>query len=192
MTPMNAAKKHAPTTDSANERDAIAMLMADHKKVRNIFNQFEKLKERGGSDEDKAALAQQACDELKVHAQIEEELFYPTAREAIDDDYLMDEAAVEHESISELVEQIEAMQPDDERYDTTVSFLGELVEHHVSEEEEEMFPAFEKTNVDTTALAAEMFERKKALMVENGLVDEREKEVAQPAAEAKRSADRKR
>jgi len=167
---MNTAKK--PASKSMAEHDAITMLKADHDKVKDLFKQFEELMDQDGAAEQKEALAVQVCNELKIHAQIEEEIFYPTVRAAIDDDELMDEADVEHEAVTELIEQIEAMRPGDELYDAKVVVLGEQVEHHATEEEEEMFPMVKKAKVDTAALGAEMFERKRELMAEMGMADE--------------------
>lgn len=168
---MNASSKPRAHAKAAQKHDAIAMLTADHKKVKGIFKQYEKLKAQDGSDEDKAALAQEVCNELKVHAQLEEEIFYPAAREAIDEDDLMDEAIVEHAGAKELIEQLEAMDPQDDLYDAKVTVLGELIDHHATEEEEEMFPKVVKAKVDTAALGEKMAERKMELMEDLDMPD---------------------
>lgn len=152
--------------------DAIAMLIADHKKVKGIFKRYEKLKAQDDVDEEKGRLAQQVCDALKVHTQVEEEILYPAARDVLDADDLMDEADVEHASAKELIEQIEAMRPGDDHYDAKVTVLGELIEHHVKEEEGEMFPKIKKAKLDTAALGAEMRERKTELMDELGVSED--------------------
>jgi hemerythrin superfamily protein len=152
----------------AQEHDAIAMLTTDHKKVKKLFSDFDDLKE-DGSDEDKIAIVKQICDELKVHTEIEEEIFYPAVRKAIDDGDLMDEALVEHAGAKELIAQLEEASPDDDLYDAKVTVLGEQIEHHVEEEEGEMFPKAKTSKVDTKALGARMFERKAALMAKLGL-----------------------
>jgi hemerythrin superfamily protein len=151
---------------SQPQQDAIAMLMADHKKVKTLFAQFEKLKE-GGSDEDKSALVEQICNELKVHAAIEEEIFYPAVREAIEDADLMDEALVEHAGAKELIAQLEEASPQDDLYDAKVTVLGEQIEHHVKEEEGDMFPKAKKAKVDTEALGEAMMQRKGDLLADS-------------------------
>jgi hemerythrin superfamily protein len=152
----------------APEQDAIAMLMADHKKVKKLFSNFDKLKEEG-SDVDKSALVEQICNELKIHTELEEEIFYPAVRKAIDDSDLMDEALVEHAGAKDLIAQLEDASPDDDLYDAKVTVLGEQINHHVKEEEGEMFPKAKKAKVDTGALGATMLKRKMALMEKMGL-----------------------
>ena len=154
---------------SAKQDDAIAILTADHKKVQQLFKQFEKIKEEDGAEEEMAELANQICMELTVHTQIEEEVFYPACREAIEEGDLLDEAEVEHASAKDLIAQIESMQPGDELFAAKVTVLGEYVNHHIEEEEEEMFPKVKKAKVDTEALGQEMMELKEELQSEIGL-----------------------
>jgi hemerythrin superfamily protein len=156
---------------SANEtdtQDAVAMLTADHKQVKKLFGEFDKLKEEG-SDEDKSAVVEQICNELKIHTELEEEIFYPAVRNAIDDSDLMDEALVEHAGAKELIAQLEEASPDDDLYDAKVTVLGEQIEHHVKEEEGNMFPKARKAKVDTKTLGATMLKRKMALMETMGM-----------------------
>lgn len=167
---MTTASKPAPKRMA--EHDAITMLKADHDKVKDLFKQFEELMDDEGTEQQKAAIAEQVCTALKIHAQLEEEIFYPAVRAAIDDDELLDEASVEHEAVKELIEQIEAVRPSDDLYDAKVIVLGEQVEHHVLEEEGEMFPMVKKAKVDTVALGIEMQERKRELMAEMGITEE--------------------
>jgi hemerythrin superfamily protein len=169
-------------------QDAIAMLMADHKKVKKLFSDFNKLKEEG-SDEDKSAIVYQICNELKIHTELEEEIFYPAVRKAIDDSDLMDEALVEHAGAKDLIAQLEDASPDDDLYDAKVSVLGEQIDHHVKEEEGEMFPKAKKAKVDTDALGATMLKRKIALMVKMGMNaenDDSDDAEARPTRAAKR------
>jgi hemerythrin superfamily protein len=142
--------------------NAINMLTEDHAKVRKMFKQFEKMKE--GDDAEKAELVRQICTELTVHAQIEEEIFYPAAREAIDESDLLDEAEVEHASAKQLISELDGMQPGDELYDAKVTVLGEYVEHHVKEEEKEIFPKVKKAKLDMEEMAEQMEERKGQLL----------------------------
>ena len=177
--------KSAPSTHAAGE-DAIASLMADHKRVKALFKEFEEMKEEG-DDDDKAELVRQICGELTVHATIEEEIFYPAVRESIEDEDLMDEALVEHAGAKDLISQLEGMKPGDELYDAKVTVLGEQIEHHVKEEEGEMFVQAKTAKVDTAALGQEMAQRRVELMAELGLdtadddgdVEDEEEEAAE-------------
>jgi hemerythrin superfamily protein len=153
---------------SSQAQDAIDLLTADHKKVKKLFADFDRLKEEG-SDEDKSAIVDQICDELKIHTELEEEIFYPAVRKAIDDSGLMDEALVEHAGAKDLIAQLEDASPDDDLYDAKVTVLGEQINHHVKEEEGEMFPKAKKAKVDTEALGATMLKRKIALMGKMGI-----------------------
>jgi hemerythrin superfamily protein len=141
--------------------DAIALLKADHKKVKGLFRQFKKVKKSGEGD--KAALVAEICAELRTHAQIEEEIFYPAVRAQIDDADLMDEALVEHAGAKDLIAQLESMSPGDDLYDAKVTVLGEEIDHHVKEEEGSMFPKAKRAKVDTKMLGEELAERKSAI-----------------------------
>ena len=101
---------------------------------------------------------------MKVHAQIEEEIFYPQAREATKDNDLIDEALVEHATVKKLIGEIEAMEVNEELYDAKMRVLGEMVKHHINEEEEELFPELAK--MDLNAVGKEIAERKEELMSE--------------------------
>ena len=159
------------STDRIQAQDAIAMLTADHKKVKKLFADFDKLKD-AGSDEDKASIVDQICNELKIHTELEEEIFYPAVRKAIDDGDLMDEALVEHAGAKDLIAQLEDARPEDDLYDAKVTVLGEQIQHHVKEEEGDMFPKAKKAKVDTEALGATMLKRKITLMKKMGMNDE--------------------
>jgi len=173
-------------SSSSQAQDAIAMLTADHKKVKKLFADFDKLKEKG-SDEDKSAIVDHICDELKIHTELEEEIFYPAVRKAIDDSDLMDEALVEHAGAKDLIAQLEDASPDDDLYDAKVTVLGEQINHHVKEEEGDMFPKAMKAKVDTEALGATMLKRKMALMDEMGVnAEDDDEEDAKPIRAAKR------
>ena len=151
---------------AARGQDAIKLLKTDHDDVADLFGQYEKVKNRDESK--KADLIDQICTALSLHAQIEEEIFYPAARNALEEDgeELLDEAEVEHGSIKSLVEQLEIMSPDDELCNSTVKVLSEYVEHHVKEEEGKIFPMLKKTDLDLDALGEELSERKAELMAE--------------------------
>lgn len=141
--------------------DAVGLLTKDHKDVKTMFEQFEGLTDR--SKASKKKLADQICNALTVHTQLEEKIFYPAVRKAINDEAMMDEALVEHASAKELIAQIEGMQADDDLYDAKVKVLSEQIEHHVREEEDEMFPKVRKTSLDLNALAEEMMALKQQI-----------------------------
>ena len=143
-------------------QDAIELLTADHEKVKGLFEQFEKLSDR--SKVNKKKLADQICLELTVHAQVEEEIFYPAMREATADADMLDEAIVEHASARDLIAQIREMDPGDDLYDAKVKVLSEQIEHHVGEEEEEMFKKARAAKLDLAALGKEMAMRKDELL----------------------------
>jgi hemerythrin-like domain-containing protein len=145
-------------------QEAIKMLKDDHDRVEKSFKEFEKLDRE--DTETLRQLVATTCEELKVHTTLEEEIFYPAVREAIDDEDIMNEAAVEHETAKMLIEQLENMQPDDPNFHATFTVLGEYVRHHVKEEEGEMFPAAKKADLDFEDLAGRMKARKDELMGE--------------------------
>jgi hemerythrin superfamily protein len=144
---------------------AIDMLKEDHDKVEKAFKEFEKM-DRSDSDTCRE-LVQTVCEDLKTHTTLEEEIFYPALREALDDEDLMNEAAVEHETAKMLIEQLENMEPDDPNYFATFTVLGEYVMHHVKEEEGEMFPEAKKAkDLDLEELGERMRSRKEELTAE--------------------------
>lgn len=151
---------------------AIELLMSDHRKVEMLFDQYEEEKE--GDEETRRQLAQQICGELTVHAQVEEELFYPWVRENLDEEKmeLIEEAEVEHQSAKDLIAQIEAADEIDEAYDARVKVLGEYVKHHVEEEENEMFKEVRDMKEELDELGQAMAARKSELMEEMGLAEE--------------------
>jgi hypothetical protein len=160
-----AARAHArsqarPSKSAPAGRDAIAQLEADHREVDGYFEQYEALT----SDSEKKALANKICLALKVHTQIEEELFYPPARKETGDGDLLDEAVVEHAGAKNLIAEIEAMMPGQPLYDAKVKVLGEQVRHHIEEEETELFPEVRETDIDLEALGSKLATRKAELM----------------------------
>jgi hemerythrin-like domain-containing protein len=151
------------TTSRSTKKDAIKLLTEDHNKVKKMFKEFEKLSKKN-DEEGKEELATQICKELTVHAQLEEEIFYPAVREAIEDDDLMNEAMVEHASAKDLIAQIQSMAASDPMYDAVVTVLGEYINHHIEEEQNEMFPKAQKSDMDLEELGLEMAERKEVLL----------------------------
>ena len=158
-TTKTAVKRASP----ASRKDALALLMADHKEARAMFREYKRLIKSGASDEKRREVAERVCHALTAHAQIEEEIFYPAAREAGIKRDVMDEAAVEHQSAKSLISQIKSMSPADRIYDAKVSVLSEFIDHHVEEEESQMFRLCRKSSMDLQALGEEMAARKAEL-----------------------------
>ena len=154
----------------AQATGAVEILREQHDKVKKAFKQFEKLDRE--DTEAQQQLVQTVCEDLKLHTTLEEELFYPAAREAIDDEDLLNEAQVEHETAKMLIEQLENMSGDDPNFHATFTVLGEYVLHHVKEEEGEMFPQVQETDLDLEELGTRMRSRMQELM---GEIEEEEK-----------------
>jgi hemerythrin superfamily protein len=140
------------------------MLREDHTRVSGLFSKYKKLMNSGGAQA-KQVLVREICSELKVHTSLEEEIFYPAVRAALDEAGrdLLDEAEVEHASAKDLIAQLESASPSDQLYDAKVTVLGEYIKHHVKEEQEEMFPKCRKARMDLKAIGAQMRARKKEL-----------------------------
>jgi len=165
--------KKSASAGKADAADAFELLKADHREVEKMHKQYEKLVKDEADADQRGELAARICMALTVHATVEEEVFYPPVRAAIDDDDIMDHADVEHDSAKDLIAQIEAMDPDDSHYDAKVTVLCEYVAHHVKEEEEEMFPKARKAkDLDFDALGAEMTARKAELEAEYAEMEE--------------------
>jgi hemerythrin superfamily protein len=144
--------------------DAIGLLKADHRQVEDWFEQFEKSR----SDDKKADLARKICLALKVHTQIEEEIFYPAFFEATSDEDLHHEAIIEHDGAKKLIAEIESLGPSDEYFDARVSVLSEMIKHHVKEEEQRggMFAEAKDSAMDLVALGEQLSARKQELMAQ--------------------------
>ena len=158
--------KTARRTGSGSTRDAIALLKADHRQVEGWFAQFKKAKKI----ERKGKLATQICEALTVHMRIEEEIFYPAFIVATQDMDLHHEAEVEHAGAKRLIDEIEAMRPEDEYYDAKVKVLSEMIKHHVKEEEQPggMFAEARKADMDLEDMGRRMTARKKDLQARDG------------------------
>ena len=157
----NKSSKESRVAPSAEAgADAIAILETDHREVEQLFEQFE----AAAGDSIKRDLAISICVALKVHARLEEELFYPAAYEVLGDKSLIEEAHVEHASAKDLIAQIEAGAPGEAFYDARVKVLAEYIDHHVAEEEKEIFPQCRRSKMDLAGLGAIMALRKQELM----------------------------
>lgn len=154
--------KNMPKSDEGV--DAISLLIEDHENVKAMFEQYEALGDRALVT--KKRLATQICTELTKHATAEEEIFYPAVRAAgKDKDDLVDEAIVEHASAKELIAQIMDMESTEDLFDAKVKVLSELIDHHVQEEEDEMFPKARKAGLDLELLGQQIAERKAQITV---------------------------
>ncbi|HEX8900529.1 hemerythrin domain-containing protein [Vitreimonas sp.] len=159
-TPQTQSRKSARKTEAAP--DAITLLKNDHREVEGWFDEFEET----NSGAKKGKLARQICIALKVHTQIEEEIFYPACRAAGVEDDMMDEADVEHDGAKKLIDEIEAGKPGDDHWDARVKVLSEMIKHHVKEEEQRdgMFAKAKKADLDLEELGAQLQARKEELM----------------------------
>jgi hemerythrin superfamily protein len=159
---MTAAQKKSVDVKNLKPQEAIALLKADHKAVSMLFEQYETAK----SSTQKKVIVAKICTELTVHAQIEEEIFYPQVKAALKDKELIPEAIVEHATLKDLIAQIENAEPDGEMYDAKVKVLGEYVNHHVEEEHTEIFPKAKAAKLDMYALGEKLTQRKEELMAQ--------------------------
>lgn len=150
------------SNNSARGQDATSLLRADHKLVSQLFASYE----RARSPSKKQQLVDQICMELTVHAQVEEEIFYPAVKQALKDKELVPEAMVEHATLKALIAQVEGIEPDGEMFDARLQVLSEYVKHHVKEEQDEMFPKAKATSLDMKEVGAEILARKKILLAE--------------------------
>jgi hemerythrin superfamily protein len=152
-------------------KDACDLLDADHRAVQKLFKEYEALTSSRARNaaQKKMDLAHEICTQLTVHAQIEEEIFYPALREVLKDTSPLDEADVEHQGAKDLIAQIQEMPDADDMFDARVKVLGEYVNHHVKEEKNEIFPkARSARKLDLMAMREELEARKEELLAEMG------------------------
>jgi hemerythrin superfamily protein len=149
-------------TKTTGPQDAIELLTSQHREVEQMFKQFEEMGDRAKSSKKK--ITDKICSALIMHTTIEEEIFYPAVREASKDtEDMVDEAVVEHAAAKDLISQLQEMDPEDDLYDAKVKVLSEQIEHHVEEEEKEMFPKVRKIGLDLASLGEEMADRRDEL-----------------------------
>ena len=148
--------------DAVKAKDAIALLKADHEAVSQLFAEYGKTH----SITNKKALVAEICTALSIHAQVEEEIFYPAVKLALKDKHMVPEAMVEQASLKRLIGQLEGVEPDGEMYDARVKVLSEYVTHHVKEEHTEMFPKAKASSLDMMELGARMAARKAELLAD--------------------------
>ncbi len=164
-TATKSAAKSSSKSSSSSHEDAVSLLTDDHKKVKKLFKTYEQASKKDDV-EGKVEIAHKIFEELTIHTMLEEEIFYPAARAAIKDDDLLNEATVEHDTAKDLIAQLEGMDGDDPMYDAKMTVLSEYIDHHVEEEETEMFPKAKKSKMDLDDLGAQMVERKEELIAE--------------------------
>lgn len=165
MTDTHTTNTHSVT---ATETDVISLLKADHEKVSILFADFEK----ADTNAEKKKLVGEICVELQMHTQLEEEIFYPAFKAANNDKLLVPEATVEHETIIDLIQQLEGAEPNGESYDAKVKVLSEYVKHHVKEEHSEMFISEKTDALDLSELGTLMIERKADLLADRNSQEE--------------------
>ncbi len=174
ITAENSSTKGAGPSGTGNALiDGIELLIRDHKEVKTLFKQYDELVEGNSNVDERERLAEKICVKLRAHTSVEEELFYPAARDALAvDAELVDEAEVEHASAKELIAQIQSSSATNDRlFDAKVKVLGEYVDHHVREEEGEMFPKVKESGLDLGVLGQQMAERKEELLKQLGGAD---------------------
>jgi len=161
-----ASRKIPKTSPKASApKDALALLKSDHAAVTELFAKYEAAKK----DDQKNSLAQKICNELKIHAAIEEEIFYPELRAAANDeevDSMLNEADVEHDGAKKLIAEIEASDASNEKFDAQVKVLGEYIKHHVKEEQSEIFPKARSSGLDLKEMGMRLMTRKLELKVD--------------------------
>jgi hemerythrin superfamily protein len=150
--------------------DALMLLREDHQDVQELFDAYRDAVETSADDGRRRELAGEICALLEIHALIEEELFYPAARDALADaDLLLDRAEVAHAAAKDLIDQLLAMDPDDASYDAKVLVLGDYVALHIREEEDEIFPRIETSEIDLDELGTELQARRAELEQDSDL-----------------------
>jgi len=158
---MATSKKATRKSTTARPQEATAMLRADHKVVSALFEQYATSRAQGKKKE----IVARICLELTVHAQLEEEIFYPAFKQALKDKQLEPEARVEHATLKDLIAQVKDIEPDGEMFDAKIKVLSEYVKHHVKEEQNEMFlKAKASKKLDLIAIGAQMAARKEQLL----------------------------
>jgi hemerythrin superfamily protein len=146
----------------SSPNDAIDQLKADHQKVKKLFNQFENMQE-GTTDREKGALVDKICDELTVHETVENEVFFPAVREVLRNKDVLEEATEEQDEAGDAIEALGELKPGEPGYDKKVHDLGSKIAAHAAEEEKDVFPKVQRSEIDTQELGAKMSSRKAEL-----------------------------
>ncbi|NYT36946.1 hemerythrin domain-containing protein [Allopusillimonas soli] len=153
-------KSHVP----AAQRSVLGMLIDDHREAQKLFKEFKSAKDSAAREE----IVKQACMALTAHTEIEEQHFYPLLRDADPKAFgsLLNEAKVEHASAKDLISQLQAMKPADDLYEAHFTVLGEYTNHHITEEEDELFPKVIEKDIDLRHLEAPMQETKEQVLAD--------------------------
>jgi hemerythrin-like domain-containing protein len=157
--------REAARSATAARTELLKMLKEDHKKAKKAFHDFERLDKQAQMDRCQA-LVMQTCADLALHTTLEEELFYPAIRGALREEQLIDEAEVEHASAKTLIADLQQLPPEDRAWAATFKVLGEYVQHHIQEEESEIFPQLTRAKLDWDGLQEQMTARRQALQQE--------------------------
>lgn len=157
--------------------NAVELLREDHRKVQDLFEEFESADTRS-----RQRIADHALTELEIHAKLEEELIYPAIREALDEEDLMDEALEEHHAVKLLIKELRKMGPKDERYRAKFKVMAEMVKHHIEEEESQILPQAEESDLDLTELGQDAMMRKEKLMAKTSTAPSRAKKKSSKSA----------
>jgi hypothetical protein len=161
------------------------LLIHDHRTMQELFR---RIAEPGLEPAVKHTLVTRACEHIRMHQQLEEEVFYAVLAEKLDDTRELDEGLVEHGMISELAQRVARMTPADEQFDATVTVLGEYLNHHLREEERDLFPQVRRASIDFGNLLDAMTDFRRRLRAERALAP---REGEQPSVMARaRSAER--
>ena len=159
---VTAMNKSTKAKNLPKAQDAPTLLRADHKLVSGLFAEYEKTR----SPSKKKQIVTRICTELKVHAQVEEEIFYPAVKLALKDKELIPEATVEHATLKEIIAQVEGVEPGGEMFDAKIKVLSEYVQHHVKEEQNEIFPKAKASSLDMMLLGTKIAKRKAELLAQ--------------------------
>ena len=186
----NKTRARQESNDQENEQEAgpsaIELLREDHQKVQDLFEEFE-----GADTRSQQRIVDQALTELEVHAKLEEGLVYPAIREALDEEDMMDEALEEHHVVELLIKELRKMSPKDDRYHAKFTVLTEMVKHHIEEEESDMLPQAEETDIDMAELGQEAMALKDKLLSKMHSSSSSKKKKATSASKSGKSRKRK-
>jgi len=181
------SKSTMTTQTKSADTNAIAALKKDHTMVKQLFDQFEESE----SSSEKEEIIEKAIQELKLHATVEEEIFYPALRGSVEDEDMMNEAEQEHHVARLLIAELELNAKDEGRRNAKFTVLAESVRHHIKEEEGQIFPAAKELDIDFDELGRQMNERKQELMDE-GVPPDAEHEMVSGAGGGRTSRTKER
>jgi hemerythrin superfamily protein len=153
----------SPASSKTSALDAVDLLKADHQKVKRLFGQLDNITQQGASDAEKNALVAKIRDELSVHESVENDVFFPAVREILRKKDVLQEATKDQEEAGDAIEALGELKPGEPGYDKKLSELGDKIAAHAAEEERDVFPQVENSNIDTEALGEKMIARKEEL-----------------------------